>query len=131
MTSLSGKTLLIVDDEALIRDAIAYDFSKLGCKILEADGGNTALDMLLSHRIDVVISDIIMPDGDGIKLLEKMLGYPDRDKPIVIMITGGATLTKEEASKKGVNAIVSKPFRPHELLNTVISQFDRVNGPPI
>ena len=67
--SLRGKKLLLVDDEAAIRDMLKDEFLLLGALVDEAAGGNIALTMVKAGDYDAVISDITMPDGDGIGLV--------------------------------------------------------------
>jgi len=66
------KTVLIVDDEANFREALAFLLKMEGYKILTAESGHSALKLLKERKVDVVVSDIRMPDGDGIELLRRL-----------------------------------------------------------
>ena len=113
--------VLIVDDEEALRKAIAFDFKRKGFQVFEAESGNKAIAMLDAQPIDIVISDVRMPDGDGISLLHNI-----KDKhasiPIVLFITGYADLTTEDAYDYGVDAILSKPFERKVLMQTIMDK---------
>lgn len=87
MSKLAGKTILIVDDEPELRAAIADEFELAGCKVLQAASGREAFLMTDHHTIDIVLSDIRMPNGDGVELLKDIRKkYPGI--PLVAMATG-------------------------------------------
>lgn len=111
-------TLLIVDDEASLRDAIVSDFKKKGFKVLEAVNGQEAFKLLQSHPIDTILSDIKMPGGSGIELLANVTDI-NPEYPSIILLTGFAELSVEDAYEKGAVAFFGKPFNRKTLLETV------------
>jgi CheY-like chemotaxis protein len=110
--------ILVVDDEEDLRDAISFDFTRRGFKVSVAGSGNEAFRMLEKDRPDVVLSDVRMPDGDGIMLLDKMRANFDK-MPVVIFITGYADIPLEQAYSKGVDAVFNKPFNSKDLYEAV------------
>lgn len=110
--------ILIVDDEEALRKAIAFDFKRKGFQVFEAGSGNKAMLLIEAEPIDIVISDVRMPDGDGISLLQR-IKERDANLPIVLFITGYADLTVEDAYEYGVDAIFSKPFERKALMQMV------------
>lgn len=102
-------TILIVDDEVDLREAIAFDFRRKKFNVLLASGGHEAFKMMESQHIDVVLSDVRMPNGDGIELLDRIKAS-DAFRPVVMLITGFTDLSLEMAYDKGVDAVFSKPF---------------------
>ena len=68
---LNNKVILVVDDESELREAISFDLKKRGCTVYEAANGTEAFEVVKKHKIDIVISDVRMPNGDGIFLLKK------------------------------------------------------------
>ncbi len=112
-------TLLIVDDEKDLRSAIVFDFKRKGFQVLEAENGKQAFDIVQSQKVDVVISDVQMPGGNGIELLDKIKEY-NSAIPVVMFITGFADITLEDAYDKGVEAVFSKPFDRKALLSAVL-----------
>ena len=120
------KTILIVDDEPDIRELLAFEFELLDFKILEAENGKRALELAKSNHVDVVMSDIRMPGGDGVSLL-KGLRAIDPFSPPVILVTGFADITIPQAFDAGADAIFMKPFGLSELVAGVkkISNFSK------
>lgn len=106
---LAGKLILVVDDDEDIRDALIFDLKRRGCFVFEASDGMTALQIARSNKIDMIISDVRMPNGDGIFLLKeirKNLG----STPILFLATGFADLLEAEALKMGAFALLDKPI---------------------
>jgi len=101
--------LLIVDDEPDFRQALEFSFKRLGYQVFSAANGRDAFNLIQSNPIDVVISDIRMPGGDGVELLDRTKALRP-DMPVVLLVTGFADLTTEEAHNKGAEALFSKPF---------------------
>lgn len=112
-------TILVVDDEAGLRKALAFDFKRRGFNVLDAGCGNDAFEIVRNNRIHVVLSDVRMPNGDGIELLDKIKAI-DPEIPVVMFITGFADLSLEDAYNKGADAVFSKPFDRKEVIATVI-----------
>jgi CheY-like chemotaxis protein len=112
-------TILIVDDEPALRKAIVFDFKRKGFHVLEAENGTQAFEIVKSTKIDVVLTDVRMPGGDGTQLLEKIKNLCP-DLPVVMFITGFADISLEEAYDKGVDAVFAKPFDRKALFNSVL-----------
>jgi CheY-like chemotaxis protein len=115
---LKGKSLLVVDDESDLRDILASELAFLGAQVFSAENIILAQTILKEHPIDLVISDIRMPGGSGIDLLS-IVKARDVSAP-VILITGFADITYEEAFNKGAEALVNKPFNLDDLIKMVI-----------
>ncbi|MEK6627039.1 MAG: response regulator [Bdellovibrionota bacterium] len=107
--AISGKTVLIVDDEVDLRKAIVYDFKKLSCVTYEACDGAEALEIVKKVKVDIVISDIRMPNLNGIDLLKKIREL-HLSKPVVFLITGQTDITENEALNMGAYALLEKPI---------------------
>lgn len=120
--SLSGKTILIVDDESGIRELFREELSDNGAKVLEAESGNKAIEVFKQGGIDAVISDIRMPDGDGVELV-KNIKETDSNIPIYL-ITGFADYTGNELKVLGIEAIIFKPFDISEVVQMVDQKFN-------
>ncbi len=112
-------TVLVVDDEEIICEAIAFDLQRNGIQVLTAHNGKDAWETFSQHpNIDLVITDVRMPDGDGVNLLDKIRDY-NKQVPVVIFITGYKDISDQEAYNKGVNGILSKPFKIEELMEKI------------
>ncbi|MCM2349932.1 MAG: response regulator [Bacteriovoracaceae bacterium] len=122
---LKGKTLLIVDDEVDLRDIVASELEFMGAKVFQAENILKAQQVLKDNPIDLIISDIRMPGGTGIDLLE--IVKKKEDAPPMVLITGFADITLEDAFDKGAEALLSKPFKLDDLIKMVMrytSPFD-------
>lgn len=109
MKSPKETVVLVVDDEADLRNAIAFDFKRKGFQVQTAVNGTEAFKLLQQTPVDVIISDIRMPGGDGVQLLNDAKGM-DPKLPVVIFITGHSDISVDEAYDRGADAIFSKPF---------------------
>jgi CheY-like chemotaxis protein len=115
---LKGKTLLVVDDEADLRDILASELEFMGAKVFQAENVLSAQRLLSQHHVDLIVSDIRMPGGSGIDLLEYVKSR-DVNSPL-ILITGFADITAEYAFNKGAEAIIHKPFKLDDMIKLVI-----------
>lgn len=112
---LRGKNVLVVDDEVDLREIIASELDFMGA-IVDQAGNITAADGILKQKkIDLIISDIRMPGGTGVDLLQIVKARSILNPP-VILITGFADITPEEAYAEGAEALLNKPFQLDELI---------------
>lgn len=112
---LKGKTLLVVDDEVDLRDIVASELEFMGGKVYQAENISVAKDFLAKHQFDLIVSDIRMPGGTGIDLLDHVKASNSHIPPI-ILITGFADITPKEAFNKGAEALMNKPFKLDDLI---------------
>lgn len=102
--------VLIVDDEEDIRDILTDFLATMNFEVVTAIDGHDALYNLQKNNFDLVISDLVMPNMDGLELLKKALDIDD--KLVFLMITGHPTVqTGVEAIKEGAYDYITKPFR--------------------
>ncbi len=118
MTNLSGKTILVVDDEAELREILREEFEFLGCRVLESENGTRALELLDKESVNAVISDVRMGGGNGITLLTK-IRQRDPEVPVVLLVTGFADISKEEAIEQGALGLIAKPFQMDALVKVI------------
>src|SRR4051794_40929547 len=90
-------TLLVVDDEPDLREALKTFFEMINFTVLCAGSGNTAFNLLQQEAVDIVLSDVRMPDGDGTELLQE-LRRQGNQVPFVLM-TGFADVSREKAKQ--------------------------------
>src|SRR5215216_2382803 len=112
------KHLLIVEDEAPLREAIAEQLSDRGFRVEQADSGEAAIAKLADFAFDIIITDLRLPGIDGSAVFEAAVErYPDI---IAIVVTGYGTVKDAvEAIKRGAWDFVSKPFQIDELLHAL------------
>ncbi|MHB2156604.1 response regulator [Caldithrix abyssi] len=112
------KKILVVDDDDLIRDLLFEILEDKGYKVFEAENGNRAIQLLKTERFDLIITDIIMPDKEGIETIIDIKKRLPHAK-IIAMSGGGqldATSYLSVAKKLGVQHTISKPFDPGKLI---------------
>lgn len=108
------KNLLVADDEPNIRRVLQAIFTKDGYNVHLAENGLHALEVAKSHPIDVLITDLIMPDMNGVELLQKI--KQRRPDVVAVMITAYATIkTCVDAMRYGASDYITKPFDVDEI----------------
>jgi len=122
--------ILIADDEVEICDLLAEEFRKMGYTVFTAPGGNDAWKIIVRRKVDLVISDVRMPNGDGLKLLEKINNMATDKRPTVLMVSGFSELSKSELIERGADDLIEKPVDFQILLETV-DQYSKVKADKI
>jgi len=120
------KSILIVDDEESVRDSLERVLRKAGYFTRSAGSGEEALTLMAAAAADLVLTDLRMPDGDGLNLLKSLKKkYPDVE---VIVLTGYGTIeTAVEAIKEGAYDFITKPPKKAVILSTVERAIERQN----
>lgn len=113
------KKILIADDEADICEMLSLVFKKSGFDTRSACGTDEALDLLVSYQPDCVVSDIRMPRGGGMRIVEEVQKIPKADRPPVLLITGFADVDPEDAMRRGAAGIMQKPLKLKDLVERV------------
>lgn len=118
---LNASTVLIVDDEAHLRESLAELLSAEGYRVLEAPEGETALNLLNPPDIpDAILLDLKMPKRDGLSTLTALREHPDTQRiPVVIITAFGGSEQTITAMKAGAYDYITKPFDADEVLRTV------------
>lgn len=115
-----SKTILTVDDSKSIREAVRFALEPLGYDIIEAEDGVEGLEQLDRTKVDLVITDLNMPNLDGIGFIEKV-----REKgtfaglPLVMLTTEGQAEKMRRGKKAGASGWIVKPFNELQLELTV------------
>ena len=113
--------IIIVDDDAQLRDSLRKALQRAGHEAWTAEDGAVGLGLIREHAADLVITDILMPEKEGIETIQALRGE-DPDLPIVA-ISGAGTAEEGgpllDAQLFGASATLAKPFSLQELLETV------------
>ncbi len=111
--------VLLVDDDAIVGNRLKPVLTKIGCEVEVYEDPKEALKKIDEKEFDIIVTDIMMPDVNGIQLLEHVQKKSERTK--VIIITGFATeALAREVMAKGAFDIIAKPFRPADLREVII-----------
>ncbi len=116
-----GWRVLVVDDSAVIRRLIAVNLELEGLEVEECADGVEALDRIAERRPDVVTLDVMMPRLGGFEVAQRLRSDPATADLPVVMVTGrAAAVDLARGTELGVDAYVTKPFEPTELVATVM-----------
>ncbi|TVZ38590.1 two-component system chemotaxis response regulator CheY [Alteromonadaceae bacterium 2753L.S.0a.02] len=113
--------ILAVDDSASMRQMVSFTLKGAGHEVCEASDGAEALKMAKAESgVDLVISDINMPNMDGIALIKELRQLPDfKFTPILMLTTESGADKKSEGKAAGATGWIVKPFNPDQLLATI------------
>ena len=113
-------TILIVEDYPVTQRMLSYTLQKEGYTVLIAPNGLEAIRVLRTTSVDVVLTDIAMPQMDGLALLRQIRG-DDRFRalPVIVITASGQDEDRAAASADGANDFLTKPTSSRELLETV------------
>ncbi|MEQ7920322.1 response regulator [Xanthomonas sp. WHRI 1810A] len=115
-----AKTVLVVDDSASIRQVVGITLKSAGYDVIEACDGKDALRKLTGQKVHLMISDVNMPNMDGItfvKEVKKLAAY--KFTPIIMLTTESQESRKQEGQAAGARAWVIKPFQPAQMMAAV------------
>jgi two-component system, chemotaxis family, chemotaxis protein CheY len=115
-----GKVIMVVDDSATIRQVVAMALKAEGYDVIEACDGLDAMGKLKGQKINLMISDVNMPNMDGITLVKEMKKLPEHKfTPVIMLTTESQDAKKAEGQAAGARAWVVKPFQPVQMLSAV------------
>lgn len=124
--------ILIVDDSETMRAVIKRTIGMTGIgigELLEAGNGKEALDLLADAWVDVVLSDINMPEMGGVELLETMKNDDVlKNIPVIFISTESSNTRMDEAKALGVAAYVTKPFTPETIKEIMMDVLNKAYG---
>ena len=115
-------SILVVDDRQEIRNLLRLWLESNECKVACAEGGNEALKLLKKGGLDLVVTDVLMPDGGGVNLIAQM--RKDFSQVRILAISGGgprvtSPTALQMAQSVGAHALLLKPFGREQLLNAI------------
>lgn len=115
-----AKTIMIVDDSASLRQVVGIALKGAGYDVIEGSDGKDALTRLKGQKIHLIISDVNMPNMDGISFVKAVKQMPTyKFTPIIMLTTESQDEKKREGQAAGAKAWLVKPFRPELLLGAV------------
>ncbi len=120
MSEDTKKTLLIVDDDIFLVDIMAFTLKQSGFEIIKAHNGKEALDIVAKQKVDLVLTDIMMPIMDGFELAKKLKENESTQNLPIIFLTAKSNIEdKNKSETLGVNDYVVKPFNLKDLVSRI------------
>lgn len=115
-----SKMVLIVDDSASMRQLVSFALKDAGYEVIEASNGKDAISKLGSAKVEMVITDLNMPEMDGISFIKRMRSTPGcKFTPVLMLTTESQESKKQEGKQAGASGWLVKPFTPEQLVETV------------
>jgi len=115
-----SKTIITVDDASTIRKMVSFTLQPAGHRVLEAEDGVQALEVLQRESADLILSDINMPNMNGIELTRQLRTLPQYSTtPIILLTTESEPQKKAEGKAAGASGWIVKPFKQDQLLALV------------
>jgi len=118
VVTVENATVLVVDDEPSNRASLEKIFEKEGLRVLTAEGAKRALELLRTHRVHVVLTDLMMPGPDGVELLRAVKELSP-STVVVLMTAYGTVETAVTAMREGAYDFVEKPLKRANIVRTV------------
>ena len=115
-----SKLILTVDDSKTIREMLSFTLKNAGFEVIEAEDGVMALKVVQGKKPDLIITDVNMPNMDGLTLIQKLRAHPDyKTTPILILTTEQTDDKKAAGRNAGATGWIVKPFDPDKLIHVI------------
>lgn len=115
-----AKTVMVVDDSASLRQVVSIALRGAGYDVIEGCDGKDALSKLTGQKVHLIISDVNMPNMDGISFVRELKKNPlYKFTPVIMLTTESQESKKKEGQEAGARAWVVKPFQPAQMLAAV------------
>ena len=113
-------SILAVDDSTSMRQMVSFTLKGAGYEVVEAADGDEAFDVAKGKSVDLVVTDVNMPNMDGITLIKQLRTLPSyKFTPMLLLTTESSTDSKQKGKAAGATGWIVKPFNPDQLLATV------------
>jgi two-component system alkaline phosphatase synthesis response regulator PhoP len=128
--AIVARKILVVDDEAVLVETIAYNLEQAGYRVVTASDGNSALEAARSEGPDLILLDIMLPGMDGLEVCRQLRRESSTaTTPIVMLTAKGDEIDKVVGLEVGADDYVTKPFGRRELLARIRALLRRVDYP--
>ncbi len=125
---MSQATILIADDDAIMRRLMQHYLQRAGYTVLSAINGAEAIETSQSQVVDLVITDLYMPFFNGLEVCQRIHAGPGGNIPVIMISARAERLSDEESAASGVYTWLTKPVDPHALLAAVRQALDPEAG---
>jgi two-component system alkaline phosphatase synthesis response regulator PhoP len=117
---MTGKRVLVVDDEVHIVHVVAIKLRNNGYEVISADNGAEAFELACKEKPDIIVTDYQMPVMSGLELVEKLRQCDEtEDIPVIMLTARSFAISKEQQEDFRISSCLSKPFSPKELLGNI------------
>jgi phosphate regulon transcriptional regulator PhoB len=124
---MSGRTILVVDDEELIQELLRFNLEKEGYRVIVAKDGVQALDLLTREHPNLIILDLMLPGIDGLEVCRQIRFNPRfHEVPLIMLTAKGEEIDKVLGLELGADDYITKPFNTRELLARIKARLRRV-----
>jgi two-component system chemotaxis response regulator CheY len=115
-----GKTIMTVDDSASVRQMVSFTLRDAGYDVIEASDGQDALQKLNGKVVHLIVTDLNMPNMDGITLIKNVrTSASNKFTPIIMLTTESQDEKKTEGRQAGATGWIIKPFKQDQLLAVI------------
>jgi len=115
-----AKKILTVDDSASIRQMVSFTLKQAGYEVVEAEDGQDGLNKAKSESVDLIITDLNMPNMNGIELIRNLRQVGNyKFTPILMLTTESDDAKKSDGKQAGATGWIVKPFNPEQLLKVI------------
>jgi two-component system, chemotaxis family, chemotaxis protein CheY len=115
-----SKTIITVDDSASVRQMVSFTLKEAGYDVIEACDGKDALSKISNSPLHLIVTDLNMPNMDGIELIKNVRSNPaHKFVPIIMLTTESQETKKMEGKAAGATGWIIKPFKPEQLLAVI------------
>ena len=123
---IMGRSILVVDDSAVTRAAIKRIIGMVeglgNVEVLEADSGSAALEEMDNHHVDLVLSDLNMPEMTGVEMVRQMKSSDQKKStPVVVISTNPDSIRADELVSEGIAGYLHKPFTPEDIRKVLMN----------
>lgn len=114
------KVIMTADDSTSIREMISFTLTQVGYDVVEAVDGQDAVNKLAGIHVDMLLTDLNMPNKNGLELIECVRAMPKfKFIPIIMLTTESQTEMKQKAKTAGATGWIVKPFKPEQLIAVI------------
>ena len=115
-----AKTIMIIDDSTSLRQVVSIALGEAGYDVLEACDGQDAISKLKGQKVHLMISDVNMPNMDGLSFVKAARLLPAyKFTPVIMLTTEASDAMKQQGQASGAKAWMVKPFQPAQMLTAV------------